>query len=95
MKAGSAFGVLYTEGALFLGIEHATHQSVPIEIRAFLVFLVLFLPPIFLWWDWVHFCDDLDDRAKDDAKHTHDLARNIWLALTVILIALFDMKDLI
>jgi uncharacterized membrane protein YhaH (DUF805 family) len=39
------------------------------------------LPPAFFWIDWVYFCGGLSATDKEIAKHTHDLARNIWLGL--------------
>jgi hypothetical protein len=44
-------------------------------------------PPIFFWVDWVYFCKYMEPGAKerDVAKHTHDLARNIWLGLLAVL----------
>jgi hypothetical protein len=47
-------------------------------------------PPVFFWVDWVAFLPAQADR--DVAKHTHDLARNIWLALVGILAVLFAVK---
>jgi hypothetical protein len=46
-------------------------------------------PPAFFWGDWVYFCGGLDDAAKEIAKHTHDLARNIWLGLLGVLTLAF------
>ncbi len=39
-------------------------------------------PPVFFWADWVFFCEAAD---REVAKHTHDLARNIWLGLLGVL----------
>ncbi len=38
-------------------------------------------PPAFFWIDWVYFCNRLPPDEQEVAKHTHDLARNIWLGL--------------
>jgi hypothetical protein len=43
------------------------------------------LPPAFFWIDWVGFCSTLTADERDIAKHTHDLARNIWLGLLGVL----------
>ena len=43
------------------------------------------LPPAFFWIDWVFFCGGLTPAERDIAKHTHDLARNIWLGLLAVL----------
>lgn len=55
-------------------------------------FWVLF-PPVFFWVDWVWFCRHLSKDALDVTKHTHDLSRNIWLALIVVLAVLFDVNS--
>jgi hypothetical protein len=43
------------------------------------------LPPGFFWIDWVHFCEGMEKDNREIAKHTHDLARNIWLGLLGVL----------
>lgn len=45
----------------------------------------IFVPPLFFWIDWVFFCNGLQADEREIAKHTHDLSRNIWLALVAIL----------
>ena len=51
------------------------------------------LPPGFFWIDWVYFCDLTTADARDIAKHTHDLARNIWLGvLGVMTLAFFKIS---
>jgi hypothetical protein len=60
------------------------------------------LPPIFFWADWVFYfehgdtdqaiTDALHAALRDIAKHSHDLARNIWLGLLAILYVLFALK---
>jgi hypothetical protein len=53
----------------------------------FIVAFWAIVPPVFFWWDWVHFCRDMkpDAPERDVAKHTHDLARNIWLGVVAVL----------
>jgi hypothetical protein len=51
-------------------------------------------PPVFFWLDWVMFAGRMEDDEREIAKHTHDLARNIWLGLLAILIyALFGKAE--
>jgi hypothetical protein len=52
-----------------------------------IVFVWAVFPPVFFWWDWVYFLKDdaADADSRKVAKHTHDLARNIWLGLLAIL----------
>jgi hypothetical protein len=43
--------------------------------------------------EWVYYRDQItakDDR--DELQHTHDLARNVWLALVVVLVVLFNLE---
>jgi hypothetical protein len=47
------------------------------------------VPPVFFWVDWVFFCTDAE---REVAKHTHDLGRNIWLAVVAILAVFFAVK---
>lgn len=58
-----------------------------------LVALWVLGPPVFFWVDWVVFCRDLSKDEKDAAKHTHDLSRNIWLALVAVLAVAFNLTD--
>jgi hypothetical protein len=51
-------------------------------------------PPAFFWADWTYFCflEDTPVADREAAKHTHDLARNIWLGLLgVISFAIFGI----
>jgi hypothetical protein len=45
------------------------------------------LPPVFFWVDWVKYCGYMhpSNPEREVAKHTHDLARNIWLGLLAVL----------
>jgi hypothetical protein len=62
------------------------------EYGPFLIGIWILGPPIFFWVDWVCFPNELETDAKRDfAKHTHDLSRNIWLALIAILAYLFGV----
>jgi hypothetical protein len=49
-------------------------------------------PPVFFWIDWVCFLP-ADAGEREVAKHTHDLARNIWLGLLAVVTYAF-FKDL-
>jgi hypothetical protein len=44
-------------------------------------------PPVFFWVDWVFLCKYMkpESKERDVAKHTHDLARNIWVGLLAVL----------
>ena len=58
-----------------------------------LVSLWVLVPPVFFWFDWVFFCRNLTEAQKDKAKHTHDLSRNIWLALIAVLAGAFGLTE--
>jgi hypothetical protein len=58
----------------------------------FLIGFWVLITPIFFWVDWVFFCRGLGKDELEVAKHTHDLSRNIWLALVAILAVLFEVK---
>ena len=75
--------------SLLLGIlEGETWKKVgPFALGAWTL-----LPPIFFWVDWTFFCDDLDKDELAAVKHTHDLARNIWLALIGVLVVLLKFQ---
>jgi hypothetical protein len=53
--------------------------------------LWVIVPPIFFWWDWFLFCDGFDENQRDEVKHTHDLSRNIWVALVAVLLVLYNL----
>jgi hypothetical protein len=60
----------------------------------FLIGFWALVPPLFFWVDWVWLCTYLPagDPEREVAKHTHDLSRNIWLALVGILAVLFALR---
>jgi hypothetical protein len=59
-------------------------------------------PPIWFWFDWRRFLagnQHLDpDKSMhldpDWAKHAHDLGRNVWVALTLVLAYLFKVPGI-
>jgi hypothetical protein len=59
--------------------------------KRFIVGVWILLPPAYFWCDWQFLCAKIPQRNIQSVKHLHDLARNIWLALVVVLIALFDI----
>lgn len=50
------------------------------------------VPPIYFWLDWVYYCKDVPADQVEGVRHMHDLSRNIWIALVVVLVALFDLS---
>jgi hypothetical protein len=51
------------------------------------------VPPMFFWFDWVVLCPylHLGDTELEQVAHTHELSRNIWLAVIVLLGATFGL----
>lgn len=54
-----------------------------------LVGLWAVLPPLAFWLDWMVLCSGMDRENRAIVEHTHDLSRNIWLAVVAILTVLF------
>jgi hypothetical protein len=51
----------------------------------------LLIPPVFFWMDWVVFSRNLTAPEREVAQHSHDLSRNIWLALVASLVVIFGL----
>ena len=51
----------------------------------------LLIPPVFFWLDWVVFSRNLTPPEREVAQHTHDLSRNVWLALVASLVVIFGL----
>ena len=88
--AGGLFGVLSLVMAWIAASKHGpfTYE----QIGKFLVGFWVLAPPVFLWVDWVWFWGGMGADEREAAKHTHDLSRNIWLALVAVLTVLFNIK---
>lgn len=87
---GLVFGVWSLHKAIFADstFRSYTHQ----QLGNYLVGFWVLAPPIFFWIDWVLFCRGMDEKEQEVVIHTHDLSRNIWLALIAILTVLFNIK---
>jgi hypothetical protein len=48
-------------------------------------------PPFWFWAEWSFFSHGLPEEDLEDIKHSHELGRNVWLALVVLLTALFGI----
>ena len=51
----------------------------------------LLIPPVFFWLDWVVFSRNFTPPQREVARHTHDLSRNVWLALVASLVVIFGL----
>ena len=93
---GGVLSVLLAIWSLRKGLEPSStfgpwnHE----ELGRVLIGFWALVPPLFFWLDWVALCSYLpaNDPQREIAKHTHDLSRNIWIALVGILTVLFAIK---
>lgn len=51
-------------------------------------------PPIWFFLEWFYLCEGLPKDQLEWISHTHDLARNIWLALVAVLTVLLEIQGL-
>jgi hypothetical protein len=49
-------------------------------------------PPIWFWADWYYLTAGLKKEQLEYIAHLHDVGRNIWLALVIVLAALFRIE---
>jgi hypothetical protein len=70
---------------------HLAEKKNPDLVAYAIMAFWLMVPPVYLWLDWVIFAGDLDADNRERAKHTHDLARNIWVGLLAILAYAFKL----
>jgi len=61
------------------------------KLGKFIVAFWMLTPPVIFWIDWVCFCRHLTVKEKNVAKHSHDLSRNVWLALVGVLVVAFKL----
>ena len=54
--------------------------------KSILAFWVL-MPPVFFWAEWMLFGKKFTEDERDRVKHYHEVARNMWVALVVLLSA--------
>lgn len=49
------------------------------------------LPPVWFLAEWVFLCKGMCDKERERIVHLHELARNIWVALVVVLAVIFGI----
>lgn len=59
------------------------------KLRGSIVAIWLIGPPIYFYIEWVFFYEESDDYPIEKFKYSQALARNIWLAVTAVLVALY------
>jgi hypothetical protein len=68
----------------------------PEEYRKFVGYFVVggwaLGPPLYLWADWIWYARYLKGEDLENMKYTHEVSRNIWLAVVVALAAAYDIK---
>lgn len=67
-------------------------RQVPECVRFGIVALWALIPPAWLWYDWLKYGQKAEDRQREYMMHLHGLVRNVWIALTLVLSALLDVK---
>ena len=77
--------------AAYIRMEHPKKERSPFWSRfaCGLIGFWMLLPPVYFWLDWLYWTAPGD---REMTVHTHDLARNIWLALVVALAAILEIK---
>jgi hypothetical protein len=90
---GALASIVIAAWSLWVAIKptYALPSLTHVDLGKLIIGFWVIVPPVFFWIDWVAFLPE-NDRDRDVAKHTHDLARNIWLALVGILAVLFSVK---
>ena len=91
-SASLAVFSLFIAYKIYFGSNYYIYCIEGIKLGKVLVAIWVIGPPVFFWFDWVIFCKSLPTSEKEDAKHTHDLGRNIWLALVGILAVAVGIK---
>jgi hypothetical protein len=62
------------------------------RVGKYIVGFWILVPPVYFFWDWVVLCKGLTADNREIAKHTHDLARNIWLGFVAVLAVMYSVK---
>ncbi len=59
-----------------------------------LIAIWVIVPPIVFWFDWLIFFPEIKEMPGgiEAAKVTYELNRNVWVALIVVLYALFGFR---
>lgn len=73
---------------------HCGHLNCSVGAKNFGVGFWVLAPPLWFFFEWFYLCKGLPKRDLEWISHTHDLARNIWLALVIVLAALLDVHFL-
>jgi hypothetical protein len=58
-------------------------------VKGMLVSIWLLAPPVYFYGEWVFLYKESEEYPFDKFKYSQKLARDIWLAISVILIALY------
>jgi hypothetical protein len=49
-------------------------------------------PPLFFWADWIWGTRDMKGEELENVKYSQEVGRNIWLAVVVVIAAIFGIK---
>ncbi len=85
------FAVLSISTAAVIRFKYPEYANIGYILVGFWVLA----PPVWFFFEWVCLCKKLPPDERDRIKHLHDLARNIWLALVIVLAAIlnYDYPD--
>jgi hypothetical protein len=61
------------------------NQPVKQMLEKILVALWLAVPPVWFWFEWSLCTNKLAAPEKEDLKHSHELSRNLWAAIVILL----------
>jgi len=89
---GSSIAAILSLGFAFLERFYCPALKSPWSYA--LVGAWIVVPPIWFMWEWSEvLSENASPAVKDDIAHWHELARNVWLALVLILGAVTDVSD--
>jgi hypothetical protein len=71
-----------------IAIFSLTHK----QFGKYIVFFWVLIPPIWFWLEWNSAASRNKKNDREWKTHAHDLGRNFWLAITLMLTYLFDIK---
>jgi hypothetical protein len=90
-KAAALLSIPLAVASLIIALVHKQGDSV--RTGHVIVGFWTLVPPLWFWIEWMYLTRGMTPEQLEDIKHTHDLSRNIWLALLAVLIALFGLEN--
>lgn len=92
-RLGTALSIVAALISLALGaVYRSDRECLPKSLGPVLVGVWVLLPPVWFWFEWVFYSSEQKELERSRVQHLHDLSRTIWLALVVVLAALFEVR---